>query len=193
MKTIGGDAGDAPLPSAWDYRHRPVAHDLRRARTAEGLRLPYRRDRPVRHRRDPADDGGGPRPSGQERAHQPGRWCGTWARSRSTGRSSCAHRDRLLDGITPGGATPASFMATAVAQRFSKHPQQFGKGAIEGVVAPETAAHAAGTRRRCPCWTLAFLAADCRGAARRLVDSGPAARADAVPPSSRLISSGLIA
>ncbi len=57
-------------------------------------------------------------------------------------------------GITPGGATPASFMGYGVAQRFSKNPQQFGKGAIEGVVAPETAAHAAGTSALLPMLTL---------------------------------------
>src|SRR6266540_778357 len=47
-------------------------------------------------------------------------------------------------GFKPGGATPASFMSYAFAKRFSRHPERFGKGAIEGVVAPETAAHAAG-------------------------------------------------
>ncbi len=57
-------------------------------------------------------------------------------------------------GITPGGATPASFMGYGTAQRFSKNPQQFGKGAIEGVVAPETAAHAAGTSALLPMLTL---------------------------------------
>jgi len=57
-------------------------------------------------------------------------------------------------GITPGGATPASFMGYGVAQRFSKNPQQFGKGALEGVVAPETAAHAAGTSALLPMLTL---------------------------------------
>ncbi|MCW5663460.1 MAG: tripartite tricarboxylate transporter permease [Piscinibacter sp.] len=57
-------------------------------------------------------------------------------------------------GITPGGATPASFMGYGTAQRFSKNPQAFGKGAIEGVVAPETAAHAAGTSALLPMLTL---------------------------------------
>src|SRR5262245_63873120 len=47
-------------------------------------------------------------------------------------------------GFKPGGATPASFMSYAFAKRFSKHPERFGKGELEGVVAPETAAHAAG-------------------------------------------------
>src|SRR5213594_2199347 len=46
-------------------------------------------------------------------------------------------------GFKPGGATPASFMSYAFAKRFSRHPERFGKGEIEGVIAPETAAHAA--------------------------------------------------
>jgi putative tricarboxylic transport membrane protein len=57
-------------------------------------------------------------------------------------------------GITPGGATPASFMGYGMARRFSKRPEEFGKGALEGVVAPETAAHAAGTSALLPMLTL---------------------------------------
>jgi putative tricarboxylic transport membrane protein len=57
-------------------------------------------------------------------------------------------------GITPGGATPASFMSYGMARRISKEPQTFGKGNIEGVVAPETAAHAAGTSALLPMLTL---------------------------------------
>jgi len=57
-------------------------------------------------------------------------------------------------GITPGGATPASFMSYGVAKRISKHPEKFGKGQIEGVIAPETAAHAAGTSALLPMLTL---------------------------------------
>ena len=57
-------------------------------------------------------------------------------------------------GITPGGATPASFMSYGMATRLSKNPEQFGKGRIEGVVAPETAAHAAGTSALLPMLTL---------------------------------------
>src|SRR5512147_1985624 len=53
-------------------------------------------------------------------------------------------------GITPGGATPASFMSYGVAKRMSKDKDSFGKGNIEGVVAPETAAHAAGTSALLP-------------------------------------------
>src|SRR6187401_3562715 len=57
-------------------------------------------------------------------------------------------------GITPGGATPASFMSYGLAKRFSKRGDNFGKGEIEGVVAPETAAHAAGTSALLPMLTL---------------------------------------
>ncbi len=57
-------------------------------------------------------------------------------------------------GITPGGATPASFMGYGLAKRFSKNGDKFGKGEIEGVIAPETAAHAAGTSALLPMLTL---------------------------------------
>ncbi|MDB5589836.1 MAG: tricarboxylate transporter [Enterovirga sp.] len=57
-------------------------------------------------------------------------------------------------GITPGGATPASFMSYGLAKRFSKDGGKFGTGQIEGVVAPETAAHAAGTSALLPMLTL---------------------------------------
>lgn len=48
-------------------------------------------------------------------------------------------------GITPGGAIAASFMGYNLAKRFAKDPESFGKGRIEGVFAPETAAHSSGT------------------------------------------------
>lgn len=57
-------------------------------------------------------------------------------------------------GFKPGGATPASFMSYSFAKRFSKNPNQFGKGDLEGVVAPETAAHAAGVAAILPMITL---------------------------------------
>ena len=57
-------------------------------------------------------------------------------------------------GITPGGATPASFMSYGLAKRFSRNGPRFGTGEIEGVLAPETAAHAAGTSALLPMLTL---------------------------------------
>ncbi|HZF18694.1 MAG TPA: tripartite tricarboxylate transporter permease, partial [Burkholderiales bacterium] len=57
-------------------------------------------------------------------------------------------------GIVPGGATPASFMSYGLARRLSKDGKDFGNGKVEGVVAPETAAHAAGTSALLPMITL---------------------------------------
>jgi putative tricarboxylic transport membrane protein len=57
-------------------------------------------------------------------------------------------------GISPAGATPASFMSYGIAKRVSKRGKFFGKGEIEGVVAPETAAHAAGTAALLPMLSL---------------------------------------
>jgi putative tricarboxylic transport membrane protein len=57
-------------------------------------------------------------------------------------------------GIVPGGATPASFMSYGLAKRMSPDGEKFGKGQMEGVIAPETAAHAAGTSALLPMLTL---------------------------------------
>jgi TctA family transporter len=49
-----------------------------------------------------------------------------------------------LVGVLPGvGASVASFMAYAVEKRIAKDPSRFGKGAVEGVCAPEAANNAA--------------------------------------------------
>jgi putative tricarboxylic transport membrane protein len=53
-------------------------------------------------------------------------------------------------GITPGGPTAASFMSYGLAKRFSKHRANFGKGEPDGVIAPETADHSAGTAAMLP-------------------------------------------
>jgi putative tricarboxylic transport membrane protein len=57
-------------------------------------------------------------------------------------------------GITPAGATPASFMSYGIAKRVSKRSDRFGQGEMEGIVAPETAAHAAGTSALLPMLSL---------------------------------------
>ena len=50
----------------------------------------------------------------------------------------------FLLGILPGGgAVIATFVAYAVEKKVAKEPQRFGKGAIEGVAAPESANNAA--------------------------------------------------
>jgi putative tricarboxylic transport membrane protein len=58
-------------------------------------------------------------------------------------------------GILPGGgAIISSFAAYAVEKHFSKHPEEFGQGAIEGVAAPESANNAASTSSFIPLLTL---------------------------------------
>jgi putative tricarboxylic transport membrane protein len=58
-------------------------------------------------------------------------------------------------GILPAaGATPGSLMAYGVARTMSKDPESFGKGNIEGVVAPEAANNAASTGSMLPMLTL---------------------------------------
>jgi len=49
-------------------------------------------------------------------------------------------------GILPGtGATPASFLGYGIAKQYSKEPERYGNGAIEGILAPQAAANSAGT------------------------------------------------
>jgi putative tricarboxylic transport membrane protein len=58
-------------------------------------------------------------------------------------------------GVLPGGgATISSFISYAVEKRFSRHPEDFGKGVIEGVAAPESANNAASTSSFIPLMTL---------------------------------------
>jgi len=58
-------------------------------------------------------------------------------------------------GILPAaGATPGSLMAYGVAKTMSKDPASFGKGNIDGVVAPEAANNAASTGSMLPMLTL---------------------------------------
>ncbi len=49
----------------------------------------------------------------------------------------------LLGALPGGGAIVSSFASYAVEKKVSRHPEQFGKGAIEGVAGPESANNAA--------------------------------------------------
>ena len=61
----------------------------------------------------------------------------------------------FLIGILPGGGgVISSFVSCTIEKRISKHPEQFGKGAIEGVAAPEAANNAASTAGFIPLLTL---------------------------------------
>jgi putative tricarboxylic transport membrane protein len=58
-------------------------------------------------------------------------------------------------GILPGGgAVIASFCSYAIEKKFSRHPEEFGKGAIEGVAAPESANNSATMGAMVPLLTL---------------------------------------
>jgi putative tricarboxylic transport membrane protein len=76
-----------------------------------------------------------------------------WARSRWAIARGTAMG--FLVGVLPGaGPTVASFMAYTVEKKFSRTPERFGKGAIEGVAAPESANNAAATAAMVPMLTL---------------------------------------
>ncbi len=143
-------------PAADRHRHGhgvgPAAHDLRLHRPLARRQLPGRRDRPVRHQRNPDHHGGEPRAARPRRRTSipkvvwetwktlPRYWA-TIARSAFIG---------CWLGITPGGAIAASFMGYNLAKRFARDKDTFGTGRIDGVLAPETAAHAAGTSALLP-------------------------------------------
>ncbi len=58
-------------------------------------------------------------------------------------------------GVLPGaGATIASFLSYATESKLSKHREEFGKGAIEGIVGPESANNAASAGAMVPMMTL---------------------------------------
>jgi putative tricarboxylic transport membrane protein len=62
-------------------------------------------------------------------------------------------------GILPGaGHVLASFVSYSVEKRVSKHPEEFGKGAIEGVAGPESANNAAAQTSFIPLLTLGLPA-----------------------------------
>jgi putative tricarboxylic transport membrane protein len=46
-------------------------------------------------------------------------------------------------GVLPAASTISTFLSYSIEKRFSKHPEEFGHGAIEGVAGPETANNAA--------------------------------------------------
>jgi putative tricarboxylic transport membrane protein len=61
----------------------------------------------------------------------------------------------FLAGVLPGsGSTMASFLSYSLEKRFSKRPEKFGKGAIEGVAAAETANNASTGGAMIPMLTL---------------------------------------
>jgi putative tricarboxylic transport membrane protein len=56
--------------------------------------------------------------------------------------------------IPAGGAEIPTFLSYAIEKKLSKHPEEFGKGAIEGVAGPEAANNASATGTLVPLLTL---------------------------------------
>src|SRR6185437_13521760 len=100
----------------WPWRRRsrsddwPIAAHVRCRADAQWLRLLDRGDRAVRHRRNSAHDG--------RRLELPRYWL-LYLRSCLIG---------CWMGISPAGATPASFMSYGIAKRTSKNGHLFGTG-----------------------------------------------------------------
>ena len=83
--------------------------------------------------------------------------CGRPARrSGGPGRRSCAaRRSGSILGVLPGGGpTLGAFSAYTLEKKISKTPEIFGKGAVEGVAAPEAANNAAAQTSFIPMLTL---------------------------------------
>jgi putative tricarboxylic transport membrane protein len=60
-------------------------------------------------------------------------------------------------GILPGGgAIISTFVSYAIEKRLSRHPEKFGRGAIEGVAGPESANNAASSGAFIPLFTMGF-------------------------------------
>lgn len=61
----------------------------------------------------------------------------------------------FLIGLVPGpGMTISTFVSYAVEKKLSKHPEEWGKGAIEGVAGPESANNAANAAQMVPLLSL---------------------------------------
>jgi putative tricarboxylic transport membrane protein len=87
----------------------------------------------------------------------------TWSEMAAAFRTLVRTWKTMLSGTTLGffvgmlpaaGATPAALMAYGIAKSTSKEPETFGKGNVEGVVAPETANNAASTGSLLPMLSL---------------------------------------
>ena len=162
---------------------------VRPRRTRRRHRHRAGRGRPVRARRNPVDAeraGGrqGDRAEAARAAAQP----------RRNGAKSAMPIARgtvlgFLIGIIPGSAhIISSFLSYALEKRVSKHPEEFGKGAVAGVAGPESANNAASTGAFVPMLALGIpTEPDHRGADRRADDPRRAARADAGQRSSRRV------
>ena len=153
-----GDRHGVPRPAVRPGRHRRqhrrAALHLRHPRAVRRHRLRADRHGPVRHRRDR----GQPRTtSGRAPGRSRSARCGRPAR-RSGARCPAVLRGTALGsvlGVLPGGGPMlGAFSAYTLEKKISKTPEEFGKGAIEGVAAPEAANNAAAQTSFIPMLTL---------------------------------------
>ena len=135
LGTIGIDVMTGPFPLL--VRH-PRARRRHRHRAGRG--------RPVRARRDAGDA----EPQREQR-RSPRPRLRELLPTREEWRQSAMPIARgsvlgFLIGIIPGSAhIISSFLSYALEKRISKHPEEFGKGAVAGVAGPESANNAAST------------------------------------------------
>ncbi|PZG20092.1 tripartite tricarboxylate transporter permease [Nonomuraea aridisoli] len=95
--------------------------------------------------------------------HSPAKVGNVWPSRKDLGQAKGAiGRGSLIGfllGVLPGGgAVLSSLAAYAVEKRRAKQPERFGRGAVEGVAAPETANNAAATSSFIPLLTLGIPA-----------------------------------
>ena len=164
------------------FHHRTIAADVRLHGTAQRLRFPDRRHRPVRHRRDPADHGGRPELPRRQRQDQfAGRAADLEGAARVLGDVAALLHHRLLDGHHAGRRNAGILHELRHRQAGLQARQQFRQGrnrrrdraGDRGACRRHRgiAADAFARRARLP---------DGGRAARRPPDLGPAARPDAV-------------
>ncbi|WP_378787906.1 tripartite tricarboxylate transporter permease [Nonomuraea fastidiosa] len=97
------------------------------------------------------------------KVHSPAKVGNVWPSRRDLGQAKGAiGRGSLVGfvlGVLPGGgAVLSSLAAYALEKRRAKQPERFGRGAVEGVAAPETANNAAATSSFIPLLTLGIPA-----------------------------------
>jgi putative tricarboxylic transport membrane protein len=95
--------------------------------------------------------------------HEPAKVGNVWPSRKDLKQSSGAiGRGSIIGfvlGVLPGGgAVLSSIVAYATEKRWSKTPERFGRGAVEGVAAPETANNAAATSSFIPLLTIGLPA-----------------------------------
>ena len=132
-----------------------VAHGVRHSRALRRHRLRRGRHGRVRLRRDHAQPRAEPTPATCIKAKLTGlmpTWPDLKAAAGAIGRGTVL--GSILGILPGGGAVIAAFAAYTFEKKMAKDPSRFGRGAIEGVAAPESANNAAAQTSFIPLLTL---------------------------------------